>query len=264
MAVSRIVVVAKIVWFEMLRRKDVYVLLILLGTLLTILVSLNIFGLGSAVGYVMDIGLLIVWLFGWILAINLSTRQLPQEEQRGTIFPLLAKPLSRWELILGKWLGAWGVALAATLGFYLLVGAVVYLKGGTFEAASFLQAFLLHGGLLGVLCALGLLLSTRLSQEAAATLSYVMSGAAFLIVPRIPELAAYAPGWRGTALLALFHAAPHLEVFDMRKRLVHDYGPVSPLFFGLVLLYGLVWIGILIVAARTAYQGKKFSRCDLH
>ena len=43
---TRILAITRTVWLEMIRRKDLYVLLILLVTLLFILMSLNIFGDG--------------------------------------------------------------------------------------------------------------------------------------------------------------------------------------------------------------------------
>ena len=118
---------------EMIRRKDVYVLLILLAAFLVTLMALNLFGVGQAVSYLKEIGLLLAWVCSWILAVSISARQLPQEERQGTIFSLLAKPVSRVEVLLGKWLGAWVVTGAATLGFYVLLALMVALRGGGFS-----------------------------------------------------------------------------------------------------------------------------------
>ena len=184
----RIRTVAWLIWLEVIRRKDIYVLLILLGALLTIVVSLDIFGLGGVVRYVTDIGLTMIWLFGWILAISVSSRQLPQEESRGTIFSLLAKPVTRFEVVAGKWLGSWGIVCVATMMFYLLVTGVVLLKGGEIHPVSLLQGCILHSVALGIISAVAIAFSTRMHKDAATSISYVFTGAAFLIVPRIPEL----------------------------------------------------------------------------
>ena len=56
--------IAATVWLETLRKKDLYVLLILLSVLLLTLISLNIFGLGGMTRYIKDIGLLLAWVFG--------------------------------------------------------------------------------------------------------------------------------------------------------------------------------------------------------
>jgi ABC-type transport system involved in multi-copper enzyme maturation permease subunit len=258
--VSRALHIARLVWLEVLRRKDVYVLFILLGALLFSLMSVNVFGLGGVVRYVTDLGFLLAWLFSWILAISIAARQLPQEEQRRTIFPLLAKPVRRWELLLGKWLGAWTVASAGALAFYLAITAVAAAKGGRLQGVTWLQAFGLHAMLLAILTALAMALSTRESQGAAATLSYVLAVAAYAVVPRMSEFALQADGVRLQAMLALHYALPHFELFDMRQRLVHGWGAVGWGAWLQILAYGALWVAILLSAAWMGYRDKRFQR----
>jgi len=259
----RIRTIAWITWLEVIRRKDVYVLLILLGTLLVTLVSLDVFGLGGVVRYITDVGLLMAWTFSWILAVSVGARQLPQEEARGTVFSLLAKPVSRIEAVTGKWLGAWGIVSSCTLLFYVLVIGVVLAKSGTINAAALLQGYILHVIALGVMSAIAVAFSTRLSHDAAASVSYVVTGAAFLVVPRIPEFMAQEPGFRGAFLMFLYHALPHFEVFDMRKRIVQDYGPANGITVLMVALYGLVLMALVILVAWLAYRKKLFSRTHI-
>jgi Cu-processing system permease protein len=258
----RIRAIATITWLEMLRRKEAYVLLILLGGLLFVLLSMNVFGLGSVVGFVKDAGLLAAWLFGWVLAINCASRQLPQEEKRGTILPLLAKPICRMELIVGKWLGAWLAVAGAVTCFYLLTIAIVWSYGGTFELITMAQALVLHLVALGVIAAIAEALSTRLNIDAAATLTYIGTAIMFVIVPRIPVMAAHAEGWRKTGLFVLYGALPHLELFDMRRRVIHGYGPMPWCALGMILVYGGVLVSILLLLAWLGYQTKHFSRSN--
>jgi len=254
---------ATIVWLEMIRRKDIYVLFIMLAALLVAMIALDVFGLGQVTGYVKDIGLLAAWLLGWILAINTSIRQLPQEETRGTIFPLLAKPVTRWELIVGKWLGVWVVVMTAMLLFYLTTWGVVALKGGAFNPLTLIQAFVLHAVALAVLVAIGIALSTRLNADAAAAMAYVLTGAAFAIVPHISMLLAVTTGLRGALLNALYYLLPHFELFDLRRRLVHDWGAAEGLAVGGATLYGaLLTLGFLLLA-WIGYRRKRFSRGEI-
>lgn len=266
----RISTIAWIVWLELLRRKDVYVLLILLGVLLFALGTLDIFGLAGVVGYVKDIGLMLAWLFGWILGVTAGARELPREESRGTIFPLLAKPVRRLDIVLGKWLGAWSVVTASTLLFYLLVCAVVLLAmtrdmtaAQVLNPAALAQGFILHALALAVVVAVALAFSTRMNYDAAATLSYVVTAAAFFVVPRVPEFLVQQKGLSNIVLMALYHLLPHFELFDMRKRIVHDYGPIPTATFLMVLAYGLLLCGVILALAWCAYRRKLFSRSTL-
>lgn len=257
---TRILTIAHVVWLEMIRRKDLYVLLILMGVLLFVLLSLNVFGLGGVVRYVMDVGLLFAWLFSVILIVSASARQLPQEESRRTIYPLLAKPVTRGELLIGKWLGVWSATVAATLVFYGLVLAVLYLRGGTTEAATLAQGFVLHAVALGLLGAASMLFSTRMNFDAAATCSYILAAACFVVAPRVPEMLVYQQGIAATILLALYYALPHLELFDLRMRMVHAWGPVSADVFVTVLVYGIIWTVLFLVLAWLAYRRKPLRR----
>lgn len=256
----RIRAIAWTVWIELLRKKDIYVLLVLLGLLLLTLVSLDIFGLGGMIRYVKDVGLLLSWVFGWVLSIHVASRELPQEEERGTMVSLLARPVTRCELILGKWIGAWSIVVCATLLFYLLVGGVVLGMGGTMDPVAVFQGFLLHSTVFGILTAIALAFSTRLNRDAAATMSFVLTGAAFLIVPRIPVLLVHQKGLAGSALLVLYHLLPHFELFDMRKRIVHDFGPAPWGASAVIVAYGILWMFFILVIAWLAYRRKLLLR----
>ncbi|MBN1269900.1 MAG: ABC transporter permease [Kiritimatiellae bacterium] len=257
---SRVLTVAHTMWTEMMRRKDFYVLLLLLGALVFVLTSVNVFGLHSTTRYVADVGLLLAWVFSLVLTVNLVGRQLPTEEQKGTIYPLLAKPLTRGELLIGKWLGGWTAVAGASLAFYGVIVLVMKLRGAGFGPAAFWQAWLLHVMALAIVAALALLLSTRMSFGAAATTALIAVAAAFLIVPRVPSLLVHEKGASATGLLLMYYVLPHFELFDLRQRLVHGLGPAPWSVVLMVMLYGLVYAKILLLLAWYAYRHKRFRR----
>lgn len=259
----RTLVIAQTVWLQMLRRKDAYVLLILMGAMLVTLVSVDMFGLGGAVRYVTETGLLLAWLFGWILAVNVTARELPTEESRGTLFPLLAKPVTRLHLVAGKWLGAWTAVAGALLAFYALVTLTVLARGRLLDLTALLQGYVLHAGALGIIASIAILFSTRLNHDAAASMAYVLTAASFLVVPRVPEFVARESGFHAYALLFLYNVLPHFEVLDMRKRIVHDYGPAPWNVFLLALLYALLFTALFLALSWLAYHRKRFTRGTL-
>ncbi len=252
--------IAQTVWLEMLRRKNFYVLLILLVAMLAYLMSLDVFGMSASVGYIKDLGLMLVWLFTWILTIPMTARLLPQEEATGTIYPLLAKPIARATLLLGKWLGAWLAVSLAMACFYLAVIAVVLVWGGRVGPATLVQALLLHAVMLGIFTALTLMLSTRMAADATATLAFILTLAAFVLAPNVPELLVTTQGLSHGILLALYYLLPHLDLFDLRLRLVHDWGAAPWLVVLATLVYGLLWSAVFLLLAWLGYRGKKFKR----
>jgi hypothetical protein len=56
---------------------------------------------------------------------------------------------------------------------------------------------------------------------------------------------------------------PHFELFDLRKRLVHDFGPVRWSIFGAVLAYGLLLTLLFVLLAWLAYRHKRFARGEM-
>ena len=255
--------IAIVVWLDWIRRKDAYVLLIMLVALLLAVTSVDAFGLRGVGMYALDVALLLAWVFGWLLAVNAGSRELPQEESRGTVFLLLSKPITRADLVIGKWIGVWTGVACAVLLFYAAGGAVVRLRGVRFDVAAMMQAWMLHAAALAVFTALAVAFSTRMNRDAAATLSGLLSAAAFLLTPRIPELVLHSGKWNQDVLLVLYYILPHVELFDIRQRVVHGFGPVSASTAAAVLLYGTVLTAMLLLAAWLTYRGKRFARDSL-
>lgn len=259
----QILTLASVVWLEMVRRKDLTVLLILMASLLAGLLGFDVFGLSGVAGYVKDMGLLATWVLAWILAINTSVRQLPQEEQRGTLFPLLAKPVSRLTLILGKWLGSWTITCFALACLYLTLCAGVAIKGSGFSPATLIQAVVLHGAALSLVCALGIALSTRMNRDAATVTVYIVTGTAFAILPRVPAMLVETTGVTSSALYAVYYLFPHFELFDLRRRLVHDWGCAPwPVVAG-ILVYAILMTTVFLTLAWMGYRKRRFSRGDI-
>ena len=115
---------AGVVIKELYRRKDFYVLFVLTALITIATGMVNFFHDPKIVRYVKDICMLLIWVSALLIAIITTARQIPAERESRTIFPLLAKPVTRWQVILGKFLGCWlatGIALAV---FYLFFAVI--------------------------------------------------------------------------------------------------------------------------------------------
>ncbi len=257
---NRILAIAHIVGIEMLRQKALYVLLILMSALLFALASVDVFGMEGVVRHVQDIGMLTVWVLSWGTAVLVSARQLPRAEKTGAVFGLLAKPLSRGELLLGKWLGSWLLTVVAALVFTMVVVLVVIIHGGRFNGTTLLQAVFLHLVALAVICAVGMALSTALNEDAAMVTTLVLTVGSYFIMPRLPYILAEMPGWRAVPAYLLYYLAPHLEWFDMRRRLVHDWGPSPWWAFLSVTAYGALYTAAALLSGWLIYRRKRFNR----
>src|SRR5215204_784544 len=91
--------IAGVVIREVYRRKDFYVLFVLTAVLTLALGSANFFNDRSIVRYLKEVCLLFVWIAVAVIAVTTAARQIPGERENKTIFPLLAKPVTRWDVL---------------------------------------------------------------------------------------------------------------------------------------------------------------------
>jgi ABC-type transport system involved in multi-copper enzyme maturation permease subunit len=242
------------------RRKEGYILVLILAAVQCAIASMDVLSAGGSSLYLYDVGLLLTWFLGWVVAIHVGAGELPGEESRGTVFLLLAKPLSRLELLAGKWLGAWATVTACTLAFHAVALLSALAAGVRPPMAATAQMCLLHVSSMGVLTAMALAFSTRLNRDAAVSLAVTAALAIYLLVPKIPRFAHDAAGWRANMMELLYYVLPHLELFDLRRRVLHGYGPVPGGVLITILLYGAIWAGILLLVAWLAYRHRHFQR----
>ena len=252
--------IAHTVWLEMLRRKDMYVVLILLAFLTLTLSSINSFGTDIPSTYIMDVGLLFTLILSAILSVTLTARQIPSEEQSGTLFTILTKPIGRFEFLFGKWLGTFSALLLATLLFYLTVIAVTMLRGFNFNVLMLAQTYFLHCILLGIIAAIALCFSTYLSIGAGCSLTFSCVAVSFAFLPKIPQLMTHESGWRASCMWFIYYAAPHLELFDMRRRLIHGWEPLNIAVFTGTVLYGLLITAVFLGLAWCIFKNRRFKR----
>jgi ABC-type transport system involved in multi-copper enzyme maturation permease subunit len=127
-------------------------------------------------------GALILFMFSFVVALSASAIASPAisgEIDSGVLLTVVARPIRRSDVLLGKWLG-----LAALLAAYtalvcgLLVGVVYWTSGYVAPSPAAAAAYLLAEGL--VLLTLVLLLSTRLPTLAAGVIGIALFGIAWL------------------------------------------------------------------------------------
>ncbi len=260
---NNIIIIAQTVWLEMLRKKDLYIVLILLAFMTVLLTTINSFGTEVPSSYILDIGLLMTFLLSITLTITLASRQFPTEIRSGTIFTILTKPIGRFEFLLGKWLGIWGGLVVANALFYLIVAGVTMTRGLVFGTSTLFQVYLLHNALLGIIAAMALFFTLFLSQGAGSTLTYISIALTYLYLPRIPQLLMHESGWREKCMLLIYYAAPHLELFDMRTRVLHNWGTLQPMIFAGTIAYGLLITTGFLTLAWLIFKKKRFQRGTL-
>lgn len=100
-----------------------------------------------------------------LVALSVASGAIAGERDRGTLAYLLAQPLARWELVLGKYAGlAASIALATAAGFGV-AGVVIALTTSSLDAGTYLLFLALVLGLIAVMTGLGMLVSVIASSR---------------------------------------------------------------------------------------------------
>lgn len=252
--------VAGVVVLELKRRKDFYVLFFLTALLTVGSASVSFFNEDKIVRYVKEISLFLIWVSTLVIAITTTGRQIPAEREHRTLFPLLAKPITRSELLLGKFTGCWMAAGLALLMFYLFFGLLNGIREGAWPLAEYFQAVTLHWFMLGVVVSMSLLGSLIFAAPSSNnTIVFVVVAGILLLGRHLNKVAQQAAEPVQTILSLVYFVMPHLEFYDMRDLLVHNHGTVPWLAWVGALGYAAVFMGVFLFMACFRFRRRTIS-----
>jgi len=254
---KNILAVAGVVIKELYRRKDFYVLFIITILICLVMASVNIFNDARIVRYLKEICLDLVWLSSLVIAITTTARQIPTERENRTLLPLLAKPISRAQLIAGKFFGCWFACGLTLVCFYLFFGALAASREHEWPLLDYFQAASLHWFMLGVIVAMALLGSLVFAAPSSnSTICFVVVVSILFIGRHLDQVALTLPEPIRTIVYALYFAVPHLELFDTRDLVVHNWPVIPWLYYALALLYAAGYMAVFLLGASLVFLRK--------
>jgi Cu-processing system permease protein len=254
---TKIWAIAMVVVKELYRRKDFYVLFVLTALITLLLGSMSFFNDGTIVRYLKEICLLLIWISGLVIAVTTTARQLPGERESRTIFPLLAKPVSRGHVIAGKFVGCWLATGIALTVFYIFFMVISGLREQAWPIAIHLQALWMHWQMLGIVIAfvvLGSIVFTAPSSNA--TITMVLALGILLVGRHLNKVALGLDEPGRSVVYAIYYVMPHLEFFDWRDLIVHGHGAVAFSAWGLATLYAMAYTALFLVSAWLVFRRK--------
>jgi Cu-processing system permease protein len=251
-----IIVIAMNTFRENLRDRILYNLLFFALLLIGASVLLGDLTIAEQEKIVTDMGLAAINLVGVMIAIFVGIGLVTKEIERRTVYTIMARPISRMQFILGKYLG-----LAVTLLVNVLVMLGVFLATLWMNQApvhpALLQAIELIFVELLVVTALALFFSTFSSS----TLSAIMTVGFYVIGHLTADLKGIAENSRSetvrTVMTGLYYLCPNLELLNIKGQAALGV-PVAFSYQGLASLYGLLYAGLLITAACLVFQHRDF------
>jgi ABC-type transport system involved in multi-copper enzyme maturation permease subunit len=202
-----------------------------------------------------DLGLAAIDFFGTLIAIFIGVGLVSKEIERRSLYPLLAKPLSRGELFLGKFFGLAFTLLVNTAAMALGLLVTLQLVGHRPDLHLLAAIYPLYLGLLLVV-AIALLFSTLTSSalSAVGTVGIVLAGRYSDVVRNMREVAPGAPNW---LVDLLYYAIPNFRNFDFKDKVAYG-DPISLGTLGFVTAYAALFIALTLTLGLLAFQKRDF------
>jgi ABC-type transport system involved in multi-copper enzyme maturation permease subunit len=249
--------VAGIVIKEMYRRKDFYVLLTLIVVVTALMGSINFFDDDKIARYLKEYCLLLIWISSLVIAIGTVARQLPAEKESRTIFPLLAKPISRGQLVAGKFLGCWLACGIALLCFYVFFGCLSFSREHHWFLLNYFQAATLHWAMLGIVIGMALLGSLVFAAPSSnGTICFVFVVGLLFVGGYLNRVALQYTGLGRAVVYGLYYVVPHLEIFDVQERVIHDWPLIEWKYYGIAILYAAAYSAVFVFLSCLVFRRK--------
>ncbi len=248
-----VLTIAKNTFRQVIRDKILYGIVIFAFIFIGSTAVLSSLAIEDSIFIIKTLGLAGIYIFGLIITVFLGGYLVYDEVEKRTTYILLAKPVTRTNIIIGKFLGLLaGIALLTFLmtAAYLVV---VYANGGGMDYYAFINVWL-------ELCETALLIAFLIlfsvfTTPLASTIYTILIIYIGHLLGLIQAYAMKSAGLTKDLLLGIYYVLPNLEKFDIRSLIAHNlHISRSEMFFSSA--YALVYIVFLLYIAGTVFNKK--------
>jgi ABC-type transport system involved in multi-copper enzyme maturation permease subunit len=269
--------------------QPIYGLLLGLGAAILIIFGvLPFFTLGEDTVMFMSVGLDVILLLVLIATLFATSKSIFDEIEDRTMLTLMSKPVARWEVLVGKYLGIVLSALLAVAALGAVLALAVYwripgdnlintktiddrelqnLHGlRVLALAGLFPALIMVWLQISTLAAIGVALSTRFSLVVnlpVVIFLYIAGNLTRFLFPLTSSPGSVSPFQRQGAFIKAIAAAaravlPYLEAFDLKARMIHTKIAVAqfvddPGAISLGTIWGYVGLALVYGAAYTIF-----------
>jgi len=244
--------------FRKALRSKIFVVLLLFALGLILLSRIFEFlTIASEAKLIKDTGLASIAFFTALIAIFLSGETITSEIEQKTIYTILSKSLTRWDFILGKFLGViWAILFAwavSSLAFFIFL----YLKNCLVLRAMF-EATLFVFFEAVIICSIGIMFSSISSSTSTSTMFTFF---VYLVGHFNSQLRFLGERTREGSLKwtlkIIGWILPNLEYFNVREKAVQDI-PLSSAYIGKAFLYAMVYVWAMLIIAYLFLRKREF------
>lgn len=251
-----IIVIALNTFRENLRDKILYSLLIFAALLMGASILLGALTIAEQEKIIADMGLASINVIGVIIAIFVGIGLVSKEIERRTIYTILAKPISRSQFILGKYLG-----LVITLGVNLVIMFDVFLFTLWMTQVPITMVLVQAVALMMVEFLVVTATALFFSTFSTPTLSAALTLGLYFIGHLTSDLKTLAEKSSSevtkAVMTVLYYLCPNLEVLNIKGQAVSGVSLAWSYQLSAT-LYGLLYASLLLAGAAAIFQKRDF------
>jgi len=251
--VNTLFVIAKNTFQQAIRDKILYGIILFAFLFIGSTIILSSLAIEENIFIIRTFGLAGIYVFGLIITIFLGASLIYEEVEKRTTYIMLAKPVTRTSLLIGKFLGLLSAVALTTLMMAIAYIAVIYSSGGGIDYPAIIAVGLqiMEMALLITILMLFSIFTTPLASTIYTIIILYIGHLLSLIL----EYASKTGGIAKTVLITIYYLAPNLEKFNIRNLVAHNI-PLSWQEVTFSLGYALIYIAFIFYITRLVFNRK--------
>lgn len=257
------------VFRESVRDKILYNLVAFAVLLMAVSYLLGQLTAGQDVKIIKDLGLAAISIFGLLIAVFIGVGLVWKEVERRSIYSILSKPVTRSQFVLGKYAGLAMTLLVnvvmMTVAYYMVLAYMGWMSDEalrrSWPAPAADPALLGAIGLVFVELLLVTAVALFFSTFSSPFLSAMLALGLWVIGHFNNDLRHFDAVVDAPAAVALarglYYVLPNFSAFDVKAQVVHGMS-VTPTYFGLTVVYGAAYIGLLLAGSMVIFARRDF------
>jgi ABC-type transport system involved in multi-copper enzyme maturation permease subunit len=196
-----------------------------------------------------------IYLFSLIITLFLGASVVYDEVERKTSYFLLPKPVTRSDIINGKFIGLLAASGLTTLLMALAYSCILMLSGGGFDPAVFIGIGLQILEMAILTCVI--ILFSIITTPLAAIIYTILIVYIGHLLSLIKDMAAKSGAFGKFILMSAYYIFPNLEKFNVRDVIVHQ-AKIYPQELLYSAIYAVAYIVLVLFIAKSFLNRKEF------
>lgn len=238
---SRVLTIARAVFLDSIRRRVLLVVLMFAAIMVALIPALPDYGFGVAEAVYGEIALAVTYATALVVVVVLAVTRVPSEVEHRTVYSVLARPVARWEYLLGTWLGTFAMAGVLIAAFTVVDQVVALITYGQPMWLLWLGAVAIWLEM-GVVAAFAHAVSTIVSP-----VTTVVAASAFVF---LGHSRATLLGQEGALSLRAFY--PSLDAFNIVAPVTHGTGVPAAYVLSMVVVFA-GFVGLLLTLGSVMF-----------